>query len=43
MTAMAEREGLQVTETKQESHSAKQSGQHPVFLKLLADIRSDKF
>jgi site-specific DNA recombinase len=43
MTNMADREGLKVTEIKQESHSAKQSGQRPVFLQLLADIRSNKF
>ncbi|MBI1862988.1 recombinase family protein [Candidatus Microgenomates bacterium] len=43
MTAMADREGLKIIEIKQESHSAKQSGQRPVFLQLLADLRSDKF
>jgi site-specific DNA recombinase len=43
MTAMAVREGLTVAEIKQESHSAKQSGQRPVFLELIADLRSDKF
>lgn len=43
MTTMADREGLKVTEIKQESHSAKQSGQRPVFLELIADLRSDKF
>ncbi len=43
MTAMAEREGLQVVETKQESHSAKQSGQRPVFLELIADLRNNRF
>jgi DNA invertase Pin-like site-specific DNA recombinase len=40
---VAEREGLQILEIKQESHSAKQSGQRPVFLQLIADLRSDKF
>jgi DNA invertase Pin-like site-specific DNA recombinase len=43
MTAMANREGLKVMEIKQESHSAKQSGQRPVFIELIADLRSDKF
>lgn len=43
MTTMAEREGLNVVELKQESHSAKQSGQRPVFLELIADLRADKF
>jgi DNA invertase Pin-like site-specific DNA recombinase len=40
---MAEREGLEVAEIKQESHSAKQSGQRPIFLQLVTDLRSDKF
>lgn len=43
MTAMADREGLQVIEIKQESHSAKESGQRPIFSELLADLREDKF
>jgi site-specific DNA recombinase len=43
MMAMAEREGLQVVDTKHESFSAKQSSCRPVFNELLADIRSDKF
>lgn len=43
MMAMAEREGLNIIEVKQESHSAKESGQRPVFVELLNDIRSDKF
>lgn len=43
MTAMADRESLNVVETKHESHSAKESGQRPVFSELLADIRDNKF
>ena len=43
MTDMAQREGLNVIEIKQESHSAKQSGQRPIFLELIADLRNDKF
>jgi len=43
MMAMADHERLNVVETKHESHSAKESGQRPVFLELLADLRSDKF
>ncbi len=43
MTDMADREGLNVIEIKQESHSAKQSGQRPVFFQLIADLREDKF
>lgn len=43
MRAMAERDGLSVVEFKQESHSAKLSGQRPVFNELLGDLRSGKF
>ncbi len=43
MTDMAEREGLNIVEIKQESFSAKQSSCRPVFNELLTDIRSDKF
>ena len=43
MSAMAEREGLQVIAMKQESFSAKQSAKRPVFNELLEAIRSDKF
>lgn len=43
MLEMANRDGLNVTEIRKESHSAKDSGQRPVFTELLADIRSGKF
>jgi len=43
MTNMAKRDGLEIVEIKQESHSAKQSGQRPVFLQLIEDLRNDKF
>ncbi len=43
MLAMAERDGLNIVETKHESHSAKQSGQRPVFNELLNDLRNGKF
>jgi site-specific DNA recombinase len=43
MMAMADRDGLNVIETKQESYSAKQSGSRPVFNELLEDLRSGKF
>ncbi len=43
MTDMAQREALNVVEIKQESHSAKQSGQRPVFLELIRDLCEDKF
>lgn len=43
MMVMAERDGLNVIETKQESYSAKQSGNRPIFNKLLGDLRSGKY
>lgn len=43
MTEMAKREGLEIVEIVQESHSAKQSGQRPVFLQLIKDLRTEKF
>ncbi len=43
MSAMAEREDLQVVAIKQESFSAKQSAKRPVFNELLEAIRNDKF
>ncbi len=43
MASLANREGLYIAEIKKESHSAKQSGQRPVFCELLTDIRNDKF
>ena len=43
MLAIAEREGLQVVEIRRESHSAKDSGQRPVFKEILEDIRRERF
>jgi DNA invertase Pin-like site-specific DNA recombinase len=43
MLAAAERDGLNVVEIRKESHSAKDSGQRPVFNQLLTDIREKKF
>ncbi len=43
MMVMADRENLNITEVKQESFSAKQSGHRPVFNELLHDLRSGKF
>lgn len=40
MTDLARREGIKITKVLHESYSAKQSGQRPVFLQLLAEIRS---
>jgi len=43
MTDMAAREGLEIAEIRKESHSAKESGQRPVFKQLVADIRKGMF
>lgn len=43
MSEMAVKEGLFIKEIRRESHSAKMSGQRPVFSKLLEDIRSGMF
>lgn len=43
MLRMAEREGLDVAEIRRESHSAKDTGQRPVFNELIKDIRSGRF
>ena len=43
MMDLANREGLEVVEVRRESHSAKDSGQRPVFSKLLEDIRKGFF
>jgi len=43
MLQLAEREGLNVVEIKRESHSAKSTGQRPIFNELLNDIRENKF
>jgi len=43
MEAIASRLGLNVVATKRESHSAKDSGQRPVFKELLEEIRKDTY
>jgi len=43
MLQLAEREGIDVAEIRRESHSAKATGQRPVYNELLADIRMRKF
>jgi len=40
MRDLADKEGIVVTKVLQESYSAKQSGQRPIFMQLLAEIRS---
>lgn len=43
MRQLAERDNLEIVEIRRESHSAKDSGQRPVFKELLQDIRQGKF
>jgi DNA invertase Pin-like site-specific DNA recombinase len=43
MSALAAREGLEIAEVKRESHSAKETGQRPVFNEMLAGIRTGKY
>jgi site-specific DNA recombinase len=43
MLQMAEREELDVVEIRRESHSAKDTGQRPVYNEIIKDIRAGKF
>lgn len=43
MLLIAQRDGLNIVEMRRESHSAKDSGQRPVFNELVKDIREGKF
>ena len=43
MLQLAEREGLDVVEIKRESHSAKDTGQRPIFNEIIEEIREGKF
>jgi len=43
MTELAKKENLIIKEVRHESHSAKESGQRPVFVQLLNDIRNGQF
>ena len=43
MRALAEAEGLNVVCEKHESHSAKDSGQRPLYNEMLAEIESEKY
>lgn len=43
MLEIAERDNLEIAEIRRESHSAKDSGQRPVFKELLEDIRRQRF
>ena len=43
MRSMAEKEGLNVVATKQESHSAKDSGKRAVYNEMLSELRSGEY
>ncbi len=43
MLRVAERDNLEVIDIRRESHSAKDSGQRPVFAEILTDLRSGRF
>lgn len=43
MLQLAEKEGLDVVEMKRESHSAKETGQRPVFNEIVDEIKQGKF
>ena len=43
MLELAEREGLEIVEMKRESHSAKETGQRPVFNEIIEEINEGKF
>lgn len=43
MLQLAEREGLEIVAMKRESHSAKETGQRPVFNEIVEEIRAKKF
>jgi len=43
MLAIAEREGLEIVDIRREAHSAKDSGQRPVFSEILRDIQVGRY
>lgn len=43
MLQLAERDSLDIVEIRRESHSAKESGQRPVYREILEDIRGGRF
>jgi site-specific DNA recombinase len=43
MLQIAEREGLEIVDIRREAHSAKDSGQRPVFKELLEEIRNGRY
>ncbi len=43
MLQLADREGLEIVTMKRESHSAKETGQRPVFNEIIEELRAGKF
>jgi site-specific DNA recombinase len=43
MLQLAERDGLEIAEIKRESHSAKDTGQRPIFNEIIEEIKQGKF
>lgn len=43
MLQIAERENLEIVDIRREAHSAKASGQRPVFKEILEDVRRERF
>lgn len=43
MLQLAEREGLEIVCMKRESHSAKETGQRPIFNEIIEEIKQEKF
>ena len=43
MLTLAEREGLEIVDVRREAHSAKDSGQRPIFKEILEDIKRKRF
>lgn len=43
MLELAEQENLEIVEIRRESHSAKESGQRPVYKEILEDVRRGRF
>lgn len=43
MLQMADREGLEIVTMKRESHSAKETGQRPIFNEIIEELKQEKF
>ncbi len=43
MLQLAERDGLEIAEMKRESHSAKETGQRPVFNEIIGELKQGKY